>query len=187
METGPNLLEIKKVYLMFWSRGLLTSTTSQGWPTFLASVPNFRFISLGGPKISLKKTWRAKKGIFYNICMRKSPKFKVKILNKSLPGHSKSLGGPKMARGPRVGRPCTRQWLILKSKRSQIERTLKPDATLLQSIKIKIGVLQFSIILDLQHLNNMIFRRPMEACFKIWSKASCHKYITKKFFIEMEI
>ncbi len=79
----------------------------QGWPTFLVSVPNFKFISLGGPKISLKKTWRAKKGIFYNICMRKSPKFKVKILNKSLPGHSKCLGGPKMARGPRVGRPCS--------------------------------------------------------------------------------
>jgi hypothetical protein len=24
-----------------------------------------------------------------------------------LPGHSKCLGGPKMARGPRVGRPCS--------------------------------------------------------------------------------
>ncbi len=26
-------------------------------------------------------------------------------LERSLPGHLKSLGGPKMARGPRVGRP----------------------------------------------------------------------------------
>ncbi len=29
METGPNLLEIIKVYLMFWSRGLMTLITIQ--------------------------------------------------------------------------------------------------------------------------------------------------------------
>ena len=37
---------------------------AQGWPTFLASGPNFWYVSVGGPKISSKKIWQAKKGIF---------------------------------------------------------------------------------------------------------------------------
>ena len=45
----------------------------QGWPTFLSSGPNFRYISVGGPKISSKKIWRAKKrNIFYHLYRQKS-------------------------------------------------------------------------------------------------------------------
>ncbi len=52
---------------------LLWKGLYQGWPTFLASGPNFRNISVGGPKISSKKIWRAKKkNIFYHLYLQKS-------------------------------------------------------------------------------------------------------------------
>jgi hypothetical protein len=44
-----------------------THGLEQGWPTFLASGPNLRYLSVGGQKISSKKIWRAKKrNIFYH-------------------------------------------------------------------------------------------------------------------------
>ncbi len=42
---------------------------------------------------------------FYSENTLAGPLFIMSILKKSLQGHSKSLGGPKMAHGPRVGRP----------------------------------------------------------------------------------
>jgi hypothetical protein len=50
-----------------FSYNLTNHGVVQGWPTFLASGPNFRYVSTGGPKISSKKIWRAKKGIFCKI------------------------------------------------------------------------------------------------------------------------
>lgn len=40
-----------------WSlgRGLM-----QGWPNFLASGPNYRYKSLGGPNLNFARTWRPK-------------------------------------------------------------------------------------------------------------------------------
>jgi hypothetical protein len=50
-----------------------------------------------------------KKLHFFSENTLAGPYFFLEHFEKFLPGHSKSLGGPKMARGPRVGRPCFRQ------------------------------------------------------------------------------
>ena len=52
-----NTVFFKIIFLSFFTKERL----EQGWPTFWTSGPNFRYKSLGGPKISSKKIWGAKK------------------------------------------------------------------------------------------------------------------------------
>jgi hypothetical protein len=71
--------------------------------------------SLGGPKISSKKNWRAKNQFKKELAGQKETFLGGNVYNynnyfqeKYLPGHSKSHGGPNMARGPHVGHPWVR-------------------------------------------------------------------------------
>ncbi len=76
-------------------------------------------------KIWLKNHWRAiivtntpcwAKNNFNEACLSYCYQliwlsFRLYLSKKTSAGHSKSPGGPKMARGPRVGHPCIRRYV----------------------------------------------------------------------------
>jgi hypothetical protein len=68
----------------------------------MANLPNFQYKNLGGSKINLKNFL----GPIRNSFTLRKLEFMTKIWKKALLGHSKILGGPKMAHGTCVGYSC---------------------------------------------------------------------------------
>jgi hypothetical protein len=72
MYQAPNVVSITYfIYIIFTycyhSVNVISYGLAQGWPTFLASGPNFRYISVGGPKISSKRFGGPKKKYFLSF------------------------------------------------------------------------------------------------------------------------
>jgi hypothetical protein len=82
-------------------------TLNHGWPTFFIRGPKFWPKKLSRPIFFSKVSLVAKKlSNFSPFIANFYHNFSLCVYQKFFKGHCKGPGGPKMARGPRVGHPC---------------------------------------------------------------------------------